>query len=131
MAFWPMQLIWILPTRPRSILIESKLGPSLLFYHDFRAVKCSISLEITLENRAACKCVAGGRVAGLQTFFQPCHALFGRSVSEHAFHRCLSGPAHQCIIANRMGCDQAFLNVTRLHPVCILCSPDSGIAIRL
>src|SRR5690606_28356738 len=38
--------------RPHSILIESKLGPSLLFYRDFRAVKCSISLEITLELRS-------------------------------------------------------------------------------
>src|SRR5690554_4179397 len=37
-------------TRPCSILIESKLGPNLLFYRDFRAVKCSISLEITLIN---------------------------------------------------------------------------------
>src|SRR5690554_3570535 len=35
-------------SRPCSILIESKLGPNLLFYRDFRAVKCSISLEITL-----------------------------------------------------------------------------------
>src|SRR5690606_9740029 len=35
-------------SRPCSILIESKLGPSLLIYRDFRAVKCSISLEITL-----------------------------------------------------------------------------------
>src|SRR5688572_31652444 len=36
-------------TRPCPILIESKLGPNLLFYRDFRAVKCSISLEITLD----------------------------------------------------------------------------------
>src|SRR5690606_23575087 len=35
-------------SRPCSILIESKLGPNLLFYRDFRAVECSISLEITL-----------------------------------------------------------------------------------
>src|SRR5690606_9762591 len=35
--------------RPCSILIESKLGPSLLFNRDFRAVKCSISLETTLD----------------------------------------------------------------------------------
>src|SRR5690606_835966 len=38
-----------LKARPCSILFESKLGPSLLFCRDFRAVKCSISLEITLE----------------------------------------------------------------------------------
>src|SRR5690606_10125868 len=38
-------------TRPCSILIESKLGPNLLFYRDFQAVKCSISLEITLALR--------------------------------------------------------------------------------
>src|SRR5690554_3831041 len=37
-----------LETRPCSILIESKSGPNLLFYRDFRAVKCSISLETTL-----------------------------------------------------------------------------------
>src|SRR5690554_6904927 len=84
-------------TRPCSILIESKLGPSLLFYRDFRAVKCSISLEITLDRPAKpalLKRPSGGLICLLRHccgyrrsgHVRKCHIGNGNGISAKAQH---------------------------------------------
>lgn len=79
----------------------------------------------------ATEIVAAVRIAGFQPLLQCSHALFRRTVCEHAFDRGAPCIAHQLVITDGVCSPHAFLDISSFNARCIFGRPYTGIAICL